>query len=89
MVLAQAGGPTSRGNLASIKVVTREGTAASAVTVDLQGTLSRGNRAPYMVKPGDIVYLNSKGNAWNAFTQFLGVTRDVVGLVAITKALEK
>jgi polysaccharide export outer membrane protein len=87
MLLAQAGGPTGRGNLSKIRVVTRDGAASAALTVDLQETLLKGNRAPYIVKPGDIVFLYSKGSAWSAFLQFLGVTRDVVGLVAITQAL--
>ena len=87
MVLAQAGGPGGRGNLSTIKVVTSSGDASTAVTVNLSETLSRGNRRPYLVKPGDIVYVNPRGNAWNAFVTFLGVTRDVVGLVALTQAL--
>lgn len=89
VVLAQAGGPTGRGQLGSIKVITKEGTASTALTVNLQETLTKGNRAPYVVKPGDIVYVNPKGGAWNAFVQMLGFTRDVVGLVAITQALNK
>lgn len=88
-VLAQAGGPTGRGSLGKIKVVTKQGTAATAVTVDLAETLTRGNREPYVVKPGDIVYVNPKGNAWGAFVTFLGITRDVVGVYAIVQALNK
>jgi polysaccharide export outer membrane protein len=89
IVLAQAGGPATRGNLGTIKVVTREGDASSAVTVNLKETLTQGNRRPYLVKPGDVVYVNPRGGAWDAFVQVLGVTRDVVGLVALTQALQK
>jgi polysaccharide export outer membrane protein len=89
ILLAQAGGPTPRAKLSSIKIVTKEGSASSAVTVDLDETLTKGNRAPYIVKPGAIVFLISKGSAWSAFTQMLGFTRDVIGLVAITQALQK
>lgn len=89
VVLAQAGGPSPRGNLSSVRVVTKEGNAATAVTVDLKETLSRGNRRPYIVKPGDVVYLDTRGNGWNAFLQLLGVTRDVASLIAITQALNQ
>jgi polysaccharide export outer membrane protein len=89
VVLAQAGGPSGRSNLGTVKVVTRGGEASSAVTVNLRETLSRGNRRPYMVKPGDVVYVNPRGGAWDAFIQILGVTSDVVGLVAIVQALQQ
>jgi polysaccharide biosynthesis/export protein len=88
-VLAQAGGPTGRGSLGNIKVVTKQGTAATALTVNLSETLVKGNRAPYVVKPGDIIYVNPKSSTWGAFVTFLGITRDVVGVYAIVQALNK
>ncbi len=89
MVLAQAGGPTGRGNLSRIKVLTRNQNAAEAVTVNLLETLKRGNRAPYLVRPGDVVFLDSKVSVWNGFVTFLGITRDVVSLIVISDALNK
>jgi len=89
MVLAQAGGPTNRTNLGDIKVLTRNHDVASAITVDLKETLNRGNRIPYVVKPGDIVYLHARGATfWSGFLTLLGVTRDVASLVAVIRVLE-
>jgi polysaccharide export outer membrane protein len=90
VVLSQAGGPTGRSNLSAIKVLTREQPDAQrAVTVNLQETLERGNRSPFMVKPGDIVYLTPRGGgAWGGFLTMLSVTRDVVGIVTLVRVLE-
>lgn len=87
MLLGQAGGPTSRGDLASIQVMTQGGPNSSVVTVDLDETLNKGNRAPYIVKPGDVVYLYSRPSYWGAFLQFLSVTTQVVGLVGIVYSI--
>jgi polysaccharide export outer membrane protein len=89
MVLALAGGPTNRGNLGAIKVLTRDQKSqSSAVSVNLGETLSRGYQSPYVVKPGDVVYLNTKGTAWNVFLSFLGITRDVLGVVLLADAVK-
>lgn len=86
MALALAGGPTGRSNLSSIRVLTRSQDRSTAVIVNLQETLQRGNRSPYMVKPGDIVFVAAKGaNPWTVFTALLAVTRDVVFLNEILK----
>lgn len=89
MVLALAGGPTERGNLSTVRVLTREQQASQAVLVNLNETLRLGNRTPYVVKPGDIVFVDSKGtSAWGLFTGFLGVTRDVASIVAVIQVLK-
>jgi polysaccharide export outer membrane protein len=90
LVLSQAGGPTPRTNLSDIKVLTRrEGGEATAVTVDLVETLSKGNRAPFVVHPGDIVFLNPKGSLWTAFLQLVNVAVDLAGLIAIIQVLQQ
>lgn len=87
MVLAQAGGPTPRGNLARIKVLTRNQDVAEAVSVNLLETLRRGNKNPYIVRTGDIVFLDSKTSIWEGFISLLAVTTDIVSLIVLSDAL--
>jgi polysaccharide export outer membrane protein len=88
MVLAQAGGPTGRSDLTSIRVLSADRQdPTAAVRVNLQETLTKGNRSPFMVKPGDIVYITPRGGGWNTFLELLAITRDVVGTIAIVVAL--
>jgi polysaccharide export outer membrane protein len=89
MALALAGGPTNRANLSTIRVLTREHAASTAVTVNLRETLQRGNKSPYPIHAGDIVFVDTKGvSVWGAFTQLLSVTRDVASIVAVIRVLE-
>lgn len=86
MALSLAGGPTARSNLSAIRVLTKDQDRNTAVTVNLQETLTRGNRSPYVVRPGDIVFVSAKGaNPWTVFTAMLSVARDVVFLNEILK----
>jgi polysaccharide export outer membrane protein len=89
MVLALAGGPSATGNLSGIRVLTRQDDVAQAVRVDLSETLRLGNRSPYVVRPGDIVFVDTKGpSAWGLFTSLLAVTRDVASIVAVIEVLK-
>ncbi len=90
MALALAGGPTTRGNLSNVRVVTHDQNTNTAVTVNLKETLTRGNRRPYIVQPGDIVYVDSRGiGGWEVFSRFLSTTRDVVDIAAIAEVLRR
>lgn len=90
MALALAGGPSSQANLSTIRVLTKDQSAQTAVTVDLKGTLSHGNKQPFVIQPGDIVFVDSKGpSLWGAFVQLLTVTRDVANLVAVVRVLDR
>ena len=89
VALALAGGPHPSSNLANIRVLTNEQSGATVVTVNLEETLLRGNKQPYMIKPGDIIFVEQKGaSAWGKVLQLLGVTRDVANLVAIVRVLQ-
>lgn len=89
MALALAGGPTARSNLATIRVITHDQTASTAVLVNLKDTLTRGNRRPYIVQPGDIVFVDAKGiGAWEAFSRLLSTTRDVASIIAVVEVLK-
>jgi len=93
--LALAGGPTGRGDLGQIKVLTRDQlaqgadiAAQSAVTVNLRETLSKGNKSPFRVHPGDIVFVDTKGiTLWGGFIELLHVTADIANVVAIVRVL--
>ena len=90
MALALAGGPTARSNLSTVRVITHDQSQNTAVLVDLKETLTRGNRRPYIVQPGDIVYVDTKGiGAWEAFSRLLTTTRDIASIVAFVEVLKK
>jgi polysaccharide biosynthesis/export protein len=89
VALALAGGPAPDGNLATIRVLTYDQTA-QVVTVNLEETLQRGNKRPYILKPGDIVFVDRKGvSLWGVFSGLLTTTRDVANIVAVIRVLEK
>jgi hypothetical protein len=90
VALAQAGGPTTRSNLSEVHVLSKDQEVRNAVTVDLKETLSRGYKTPFIVRPGDIVFVDARGGGvWGAFVTFLGVTRDVANLVALVEVLQR
>ena len=89
VALALAGGPRATGNLSTIRVLTTEESGPTVVTVNLQETLERGNKRPYMIKPGDIVFVDARGaSTWGKVMQVLSTTRDVANLVAIVRVLQ-
>ena len=89
VALALAGGPRSTSNLSAIRVLTKEESVPTVVTVNLLETLQRGNRRPYMIKPGDIIFVEAKGSSvWSKFLTLLGTTRDVASIVAVIRVLE-
>jgi polysaccharide export outer membrane protein len=90
MALALAGGATGRGDLSAIRVLAKDRQGGGPVRVNLIQTLERGNHSPYIVKPGDIVIVKPKGGGtWASFLQLLGVSRDVLGVVALAQVLDK
>jgi hypothetical protein len=87
-VLAQAGGLTNAGDLGNIRVVTRQDQTQAVVTVDLLEALERGRATPFVVRPGDIVYVPPTGRSviargWNGFREVLLVSRDILNLIVI------
>ena len=89
VALALAGGPRPGGNLATIRVLTTETSGPTVVTVNLQETLTRGNRRPYLIKPGDIVFVDTKGaSLWTKVMGLLTTTRDVANIVAVIRVLQ-
>ncbi len=87
MVLAQAGGLTTRGNLGDVRVVRpREGGGASVFSVDLKDQLEHGAREPFVVHPGDVVVVRGPGGwstAWSGITQLLSTSRDILNIIVI------
>ncbi len=88
VALSLAGGPHTTSKLSAIKVLTREQSTPTVVTVNLEETLQRGNRRPYMVKPGDVVYVDSKGSSmWGKTLVLLHTAADVANIVAVIRVL--
>ncbi len=84
-VLAAAGGLTERGDLTKIKVITRQNPSPAIFTVNLNQVLEKGTRQPFVIRPGDVVYVKSTGSsplgrAWNGFAT---VARDLANIVIV------
>lgn len=91
-VLAVAGGTTSRGDLAKVRIITREGESQAVVTLNLKRALEHGSARPQIVKPGDVVYVTPTGasrtaQAFGGFQTILSISRDVLNLIVLQKIL--
>jgi polysaccharide export outer membrane protein len=92
--IAAAGGATALGNLKKVHVITPVGGGAPVVaTLNLKDSLKRGGRAPFIVKPGDVVYVTSTretvpGFAWAGVKEVLAASRDILNLIVIADYLK-
>lgn len=95
MVLAVAGGLTARGDISRVRVITAQASGPPAVyTYNLRDALRNGPRGPFMVKPGDVVFVEASaasgwGKAWNGFAQVLSVSRDLLNLAVLNDYLKR
>jgi len=92
-VLAAAGGLTQRGDLAVIKVLTRQASGQTVFDVNLKEQLHHGTRAPFLVHGGDVVYVAATGSstfgrAWTGFTQVLDISKDLLNIAIIADYLK-
>jgi polysaccharide export outer membrane protein len=92
--IAAAGGATALGNLKKVHVITPQGGGGAPVvaTLNLKDSLKRGGRAPFIVKPGDVVYVTSTretvpGFAWAGVKEVLAASRDILNLIVIADYL--
>jgi polysaccharide export outer membrane protein len=89
VALAQAGGPTGRADLGDVHVLSKDQDVRNAVTVNLKETLSRGYKTPFMIRPGDIVFVDAKGiGFWAGFSSVLAVTTDIANLILLVEVLK-
>ncbi|HTK30323.1 MAG TPA: polysaccharide biosynthesis/export family protein [Candidatus Saccharimonadaceae bacterium] len=93
-ILASAGGLTPRGDLSNVRVVTRQGAGQAVISVNLQDALKRGTRAPFVIQPGDIVYVaptgaSALGRSFNGFTQALTLGRDLLNIAVLADVLKR
>jgi protein involved in polysaccharide export with SLBB domain len=93
-ILASAGGLTPRGDLSNVRVVTRQGVGQAVISVNLQDALKRGTRAPFVIQPGDIVYVaptgaSALGRSFNGFTQALTLGRDLLNIAVLADVLKR
>jgi polysaccharide biosynthesis/export protein len=91
MVLASAGGLTSQGNLADVRVVRPKDSGNAVFGVNLRDQLARGAGEPFLVHSGDVVFVTGRGawgSTWSALTQLLSISRDLVNVVVLADYLQ-
>jgi polysaccharide export outer membrane protein len=94
VILAGAGGLTPRGNLSDVRIVTRQGQSQAVVSVNLKDVLKHGSRSLFVVRPGDIVFVNSTGTGaaartFNAFVNTLPIAVQVLNIVVLSDLYRK
>lgn len=92
--LAVAGGLTPRGNLAQVRIITREGQTHAVTTLNLKRSLDQGTYRPQMVKPGDVVYVmptrtSKVAMAFGGLETILSITTDVLNLIVLEQLLDE
>lgn len=94
VILAVAGGLTPRGNLSDVRVITRQGQSQAVVSLNLKDVLRRGSRAPFVVRPGDVVFVTASGTGagartFNALVQTLPIAVEVLNIVVLSDLYRK
>ena len=76
--IALAGGPTSGADLKKVRVLSKDGSYAQVVTVDVQHYSKTGEPARYFIRPEDTIVLESRSGG------FLGISRatDIIALAS-------
>lgn len=76
--IALAGGPTSGADLKNVRVLSKDGTYAQVVTVDVQRYSKSGEPARYFIRPEDTIVLEPRSGG------FLGIGRatDILALAS-------
>jgi len=88
-VLAQAGGPNGAANLTNVRILARGDNAQAALMVDLRELLDTGNRTPRVLRPGDLVFIDSKGaGTWGLLSTVLSTTLDALNIVLVARVLQ-
>lgn len=90
LALAAAGGLTPRGRLTDVRVVRPQDSGSSVYRVDLRDQLHRGAREPFVVRPGDVVFVmggSGWSTAWTVLSQSLSLSRDIVNIVVVADYL--
>lgn len=84
-VLAAAGGLTERGDLKQVKIISRQSATPAIFTVNLDKVLDGGQRQPFVIRPGDVVFVKSvnAGALGRAWTAFATVARDLANIVIV------
>ena len=91
--LAVAGGITQRGDLAKVRIITREGQTHAVTTLNLKRALDQGNYRPQIVKPGDVVYVtptrtSKVAAAFGGLETVLSITTDVLNLIVLQSLID-
>ncbi len=91
MLMAQAGGFTTRANLRLVRIATPAPGGTEVRTVDLKAAFERSGFQPLVVKPGDVVFVSPSGSsaAWTVFTQTLAISRDLLNIALAVDVLKR
>ena len=91
MLMAQAGGFTTRANLRLVRVVSPAGSSTEVRTLNLKSAFEKKGFAPVLVKPGDVVFVTPSGSsaAWTVFTQTLAISRDLLNIALAVDVLKR
>jgi len=80
-----AGGPSSAAKLNEVKVITRGNPYSSVATVDLEQYAKTGNPAPFLLNPGDTIFIPTQKALMSRFFQSGNLVYDILR-IAVTAA---
>lgn len=91
MLMAQAGGFTTRANLRLVRVVSPSAGGTEVRTLNLKSAFEKSGFVPVLVKPGDVVFVTPSGSsaAWTVFTQTLAIGRDLLNIALAVDVLKR
>jgi polysaccharide biosynthesis/export protein len=92
-LLATAGGLTNRVDMKDIRIITKGKDGSGPITVDLDAALNRkGPQTPYIVQPGDVVFVSpnasARGAAIAAFTTTLTLAVAALNVALLVTLLQ-
>ena len=76
-----AGGPSSSAKLSEVKVITRGNPYSSVAIVDLEQYAKTGNPAPFLLNPGDTIFIPTQKALMSGFLQRGNLFYDVLRVV--------
>jgi polysaccharide export outer membrane protein len=83
MVLAAAGGLTPLGNLGDVRVMRPKGSGHSVFGVNLKDQLAHGEREPFVVRSGDVIFVTGRGALGMTWVALMQLSRDLANVVIL------
>jgi polysaccharide export outer membrane protein len=89
--ITQAGGTTENADLRNVRVLIRQGQRSSLVKVDMDKHIRMADPPDFVLHPGDTVVVPKRAGLWRGlwggFTQIMGVTSGILGIIYIVDRL--